>query len=764
MSDSINWCDLKKNAKHIGEVSTSRTDGSPTGAEIDTSTNEVTGQVRDTLAGKFKKMDAQIDVALNNFSNSLTFNRVGSFADHVGDQLTTATRMNSYSTGTGATLEWWALIDDAVLPTTVPAGPGSNWALISAVTVNMMRTDSASQLSLVYFADYEVGMTIPDDAMRDKLAIWHNGQFYRVGTDAGFTSNDFAVDLLADRFVSAELATKTDLAKKTNVGAIAYVDAFIENKSLSAALTLAIDSLSIFGGIVDATNLDMNTEYLITGTITVNKPVVFNFPSVGYGDDTARDTFSVKKTGDFNAFVFTVNSAFSELNRVRVHGQYNPTHTADGVIVDSSRWTCDRLNLDGHGGSGLKIIRNNAGIVNRFGGAKNNKHGLEISGSASAGDANGMSIFGLDVKANNGYGLSIVNSFGNMIYGLTTQYNKLGGQYIDGDNNKIFGCYSEGNKDTTSGVGYGVVFGANADNNTVEFAISVGEELFKNNKPLGNNTAYIKGTGVGNMRLPTCIIDHASIDAIDISRYNSSTSTFVHGGSSEFTGSGTVAFGRSALAALTSGANNAGFGYLAMVALTSGNNNVAIGMQALKSLTTGSECTAVGKNSGGTLVDGSVVGSLSNITTLGSDSKASGANQLQLGKAGITSYAYGAVQDRSDARDKIDIKNISDAHIAFFMDVGWRTYRMNFRDNYDDFNASRSTEKAGKREHIGAIAQQVEEAMIKHGIDFAGLQYHKINGGNDIYTIGYQEFIGIQGEILQRQQRDIDAIKAKLGL
>lgn len=142
MADSINWCDLKENAKHINEVATGRANGSPTGAVIDTSTNEVTGQVRDTLTGKFKKMDAQIDVALNNFSDSLTFNRVGSFADHVGDPLTTTTRMNSYSTVTGASLEWWALIDDAVLPTTVPSAPDGNWALISAVTVNMMRNYS----------------------------------------------------------------------------------------------------------------------------------------------------------------------------------------------------------------------------------------------------------------------------------------------------------------------------------------------------------------------------------------------------------------------------------------------------------------------------------------------------------------------------------------------------------------------------------------------------------------------------------------------
>lgn len=74
------------------------------------------------------------------------------------------------------------------------------------------RTDSASQLGGVYEKDYETGDTIPADAMKDKLMYWHNGQLYSVGTDAGFKSNDFDVDLAAGRFVSAEIATKRSLS------------------------------------------------------------------------------------------------------------------------------------------------------------------------------------------------------------------------------------------------------------------------------------------------------------------------------------------------------------------------------------------------------------------------------------------------------------------------------------------------------------------------------------------------------------------------
>ena len=50
------FCELTKNIKHIGEVSTGRVDGSPSGAVINVSTNENTGETRDTLTGKLKSL------------------------------------------------------------------------------------------------------------------------------------------------------------------------------------------------------------------------------------------------------------------------------------------------------------------------------------------------------------------------------------------------------------------------------------------------------------------------------------------------------------------------------------------------------------------------------------------------------------------------------------------------------------------------------------------------------------------------------------
>lgn len=74
--------------------------------------------------------------------------------------------------------------------------------------LNQYRKDLASSMGLVYAGEWHSGIVIPNDAMKDKLAYWYNGQFYSVGTDTGFTSTDFNSDLSLGRFISAELTTK----------------------------------------------------------------------------------------------------------------------------------------------------------------------------------------------------------------------------------------------------------------------------------------------------------------------------------------------------------------------------------------------------------------------------------------------------------------------------------------------------------------------------------------------------------------------------
>ena len=64
----------------------------------------------------------------------------------------------------------------------------------------MSREDGASQIGLVYLGEWKAGLVIPKGAQAAKLAVWHDGQFYSVTSDAGFTSKDFDADLAVGRF------------------------------------------------------------------------------------------------------------------------------------------------------------------------------------------------------------------------------------------------------------------------------------------------------------------------------------------------------------------------------------------------------------------------------------------------------------------------------------------------------------------------------------------------------------------------------------
>lgn len=233
-------------------------------------------------------------------------------------------------------------------------------------------------------------------------------------------------------------------------------------------------------------------------------------------------------------------------------------------------------------------------------------------------------------------------------------------------------------------------------------------------------------------------------------------------------GNNNTALGSFAGRTITTGTGNTAIGQSCLLG-GAGSNNTALGSIALEKVTTGFNNTGLGRQSLRLMQDGSDLDTEFNSTGVGYDSRVSGSNQVQLGNSSTTTYAYGAVQDRSDARDKVDLKPISDNLIAFFMDVEWKTYRLDYRDDYIVVNDNGSVthldkdgSKARLRPHVGAIAQQVEASMLKHGVDFAGLQHHSLSGGSDVYTIGYQEFIGIQGEIIQRQSKQIDSILLRL--
>jgi hypothetical protein len=233
-----------------------------------------------------------------------------------------------------------------------------------------------------------------------------------------------------------------------------------------------------------------------------------------------------------------------------------------------------------------------------------------------------------------------------------------------------------------------------------------------------------------------------------------------------------TAIGLGALSALTSASGNSAIGWLAGASITSGFRNTAIGRSSLSACTTGGFNTALGTDA----LDST---NYDNTTGVGSGSAVTGDNQVQLGDSATTTYAYGAVQDRSDARDKADIQD-SNLGLAFVMQLQPRMFRWDMRDDYKppkpDENASPEEWSAWceacklanlthdgthkrSRFHYGLVAQEVKVTMDAMGVDFGGYQDHSIKGGDAVLSLGYEELIAPLIKAIQELKAEFDEYK-----
>ena len=214
--------------------------------------------------------------------------------------------------------------------------------------------------------------------------------------------------------------------------------------------------------------------------------------------------------------------------------------------------------------------------------------------------------------------------------------------------------------------------------------------------------------------------------------------------------------------------DNVAIGQFALTKNQDGNSNVAIGQQASNTLKTGDFNTAVGYCA----LSGST--DCYNATAIGANANVTGDNQVQLGDTGVTVYAQKALVTRSDARDKLDIED-SPLGLNFILKLRPCKYRMNSREAYfekgqkRDFTATNDGSKAGKRPHYGLIAQEVKEAMNELNVDFAGYLDSKVDGGEDVLSLGYTEFIAPMIKAIQEQQnmikelqKQVDVLKQKI--
>jgi hypothetical protein len=234
------------------------------------------------------------------------------------------------------------------------------------------------------------------------------------------------------------------------------------------------------------------------------------------------------------------------------------------------------------------------------------------------------------------------------------------------------------------------------------------------------------------------------------------------------TGNFLTAFGCQALTNNTTGVSNVAVGVNSLLANTTGGANTAVGVGTLSDNVSGFHNTAIGNQA----LSASSANNLQNCVGLGYNAEVTGNAQIQLGNSGQTTYVFGTVQNRSDERDKADIRPTKFG-LEFIKLLRPVDYRWDMRDSYrtpmpdpvdenaseeekDAYNAKYKEYQEGnklsnithdgskkkKRFHHGLIAQEVQELIKSQRIeDFGGFQDHTMAGGDSVLSIGYAELI-----------------------
>ena len=344
-----------------------------------------------------------------------------------------------------------------------------------------------------------------------------------------------------------------------------------------------------------------------------------------------------------------------------------------------------------------------------------------------------------------------------------------------------------GNKiDGTSGTAviYGVETGVEVgySNRTVNRTTIVGELQF-------NEATNIFGTTAVGSQIAGAAAQSGAFDKLDAFGYlcgskletaQSSTLVGAYSTSAASSSSDCVAVGTYSESGAIYSRNSVAIGYNSGVDSGCSYNNVFIGTESGHCLIGSSDAsdlnqrcrrnTAVGYRAMYTTIDGgtSTTG-VRDSTAIGAFATVSGSLQVQLGGTGTTTYAYGAVQDRSDARDKADVRDTV-LGLDFLKELRPVDFKWDYRDSYIDIvDGEDGTativrhEKDGSRKrsrfHHGLIAQEVKAVLDEKGIDFGGYQDHKINGGADVLTLGYEEFIGPIIKAIQEINARLEALE-----
>lgn len=401
------------------------------------------------------------------------------------------------------------------------------------------------------------------------------------------------------------------------------------------------------------------------------------------------------------------------------------------------------------------------------------------------------------------------NSFGNQ----SLQYNTIG------SNNNAFGMGALGlNVDGNDNVAMGYLalqLGTSPDRVVAigtqaayryegSDTVAIGYQALSNSGAIG---AYNVAIGSASMGAMTSGNSNIGIGRRTLNTQTTASNNVAIGTdamASSGNGDSNVAIGSNALANTTTAFQNVAIGFSAGAGLTTGANNVFIGRYVAQLTTTASGCVAIGEQALASNVGGiqntcigqsadSSSATYNNITSLGYSAVVTGSNQVQLGNSSTTTYAFGAVQNRSDSRDKTDVRDTV-LGLNFINSLRPVDFKWDMRDDYrsaapqppaadatdeerlahkaaltkwnEDNQLSKLSSNGSKkrgRYHHGLIAQEVKEVMASANVDFGGFQDHSINGGQDVMSIGYEELIAPLIKAVQQLSAEIAELKAKNG-
>jgi len=177
----------------------------------------------------------------------------------------------------------------------------------------------------------------------------------------------------------------------------------------------------------------------------------------------------------------------------------------------------------------------------------------------------------------------------------------------------------------------------------------------------------------------------------------------------------------------------------------------------------GNENTFLGTSAGNITVN-----AYTNCTLVGYATDVTGNNQVQLGDSRTTTYAYGAVQNRSDNRDKADVRPTV-LGLEFILSLRPVDFKWDYRDAYREIDSEGNVvefpqdgSRKRNRFHHGLIAQEVKAACDAAGVDFGGYQDHSVKGGEDVLSLGYEELIAPLIKAVQQLSQELVELKSKL--